>query len=152
MTSIWHIATELPGALALTLADADLGSLAADEAMTRAVQKWDKVKTFDNPQGWVYRVGLNWAQSWRRRRIRERERPISYASEPMDPAGFNPVIAEALHKLSVEHRTVVVCRYYLDYSTDQTAAALDIAPGTVKSRLTRALDKLRTYLPEEGQR
>lgn len=136
-------------ALSLTLGDPDLGAQAADEAMTRAVQRWSKVSAFDNPQGWTYRVGLNWAQSWRRRRIRERERPMSFARAADDPSGFNPAIAEALHKLSVDHRAVVVCRYYLDYSTEQTAAALDIAPGTVKSRLTRALDKLRTILPAE---
>ncbi|MEP6298692.1 MAG: RNA polymerase sigma factor, partial [Ilumatobacter sp.] len=98
----------------------------------------------DNPAGWVYRVGLNWGRSrWRKthREISEHasdsvERPFA-ASEPRDPR-----IASALHRLSVDHRVVVVARFYLDWSEQEIAAALDIRPGTVKSRLSRALRHL----------
>jgi DNA-directed RNA polymerase specialized sigma24 family protein len=45
-------------------------------------------------------------------------------------------------------RLVVVCRYFLDLSELETAAALDIPPGTVKSRLVRALARLRELLEE----
>jgi RNA polymerase sigma-70 factor (ECF subfamily) len=38
---------------------------------------------------------------------------------------------------------VIACRYFLDLSESETAAALGIRPGTVKSRLSRALDRLR---------
>ena len=48
-----------------------------------------------------------------------------------------------------KHRSVVVCRLFLDWSTEQTAAALDIAPGTVKSRLHRALRSLQPALAPE---
>jgi len=39
-----------------------------------------------------------------------------------------------------------VCRYLLDWSEFQTAEALQIAPGTVKSRLSRGLDRLATAM------
>ena len=43
-----------------------------------------------------------------------------------------------------EHaRAVLACRYLLDLSEDETAAALDVARGTVKSRTARALERLR---------
>ena len=35
--------------------------------MVRAYARWDKIGAYDNPGGWVYRVGLNWARSARRR-------------------------------------------------------------------------------------
>ena len=58
-------------ALAATLGDTDLAREAADEAMTRAFQHWQSVSGYDNPPGWVYRVGLNWARSRLRKQKRE---------------------------------------------------------------------------------
>ena len=43
---------------------------------------------------------------------------------------------------------VVVCRYLLDWSVDDTATSLDIPVGTVKSRLARALDQLARHLED----
>ena len=45
----------------------------------------------------------------------------------------------------------MVLRYHLDWSVDDVAAALDIAPGTVKSRLHRALRRLATQLADPSQ-
>lgn len=132
------------GALALTLGDADLAADATDEAMARAYQHWAKVGSYSNPGGWTYRVGLNWARSVLRRRRRPHPHPPTEATS--DPAVGDPAVDAALAALDVKHRAVVVCRYLLDWSVDQTADALDIRPGTVKSRLSRALDQLRTSL------
>ena len=52
----------------------------------------------------------------------------------------------ALEHLSADAREVLACRYLLDLSEDETAAALDVPVGTVKSRSARALERLReTY-------
>src|SRR6186997_4165 len=52
----------------------------------------------------------------------------------------------AVNGLREEERLVIACRFFLELSEDETAAALDIRPGTVKSRTSRALDHLRkTY-------
>lgn len=57
-------------ALSYTLGDTDLGREATDEAMARAYARWSKIGAYDSPAGWVYRVGLNWAYSTRRRVMR----------------------------------------------------------------------------------
>jgi len=129
-------------ALALTLGDVELGGEAADEAMTRAYQRWHLVSGYDNPAGWVYRVGLNWALSFLRRRRRSTPRPDIDGVAPADPTPSDPALRAALDSLDPKHRSVVVLRYLLDWSVDQTATALNIAPGTVKSRLHRALAQL----------
>ena len=54
----------------------------------------------------------------------------------------------AVNELREEERLVVACRYFLDLSEADTAAALGLRPGTVKSRLSRALARLRTSLEE----
>ena len=55
-------------------------------------------------------------------------------------------LADAVHRamlsLSKEQREVVVLRYFVQLSEAQTAAALGIRPGTVKSRLSRSLARL----------
>jgi RNA polymerase sigma-70 factor (ECF subfamily) len=49
----------------------------------------------------------------------------------------------ALGRLREADRLVLACRYFLDLGEEETAAVLDCARGTVKSRLARALDRLR---------
>ncbi len=142
-------------ALALTLGDHELGMEAADEAFTRAYAKWDSIRHFDNPAGWTYRVGLNWGRSWLRRKARAlaKRQAIGeiYGVSVLDAEEIRSSVDDlelrnALLELSDEQRSVVVLRYFLDWSTEQTAEALDISTGTVKSRLSRGLDHLRNAL------
>ncbi len=130
-------------ALSITLGDSGWGQEAADEAMTRAYDRWSDVSTYANPAGWVYRVGLNWARSWHRKL--NRRMPWTSDESTLPPTKDHALDA-ALLTLDVKYRSVVVCRYLLDWSNDETARALDIAPGTVKSRLSTGLAQLRAQL------
>ena len=139
-------------ALAVTLGNQDLAREATDEAMARAFARWRTVSVHDNPGGWVFRVGLNWATSWWRK-VR-RERPL--LSDRVSAAGVHPatdpVGVAALAALQAQpraYRAVVVCRVLLGLSTVETAATLRIAEGTVKSRLARALAGMRQALTTE---
>jgi len=132
--------------LTLTLRDRDLAADAADEAMARAYQHWRSVRSYHNPEGWVYRVGLNWARS-RMRRTRREVRGFRLEDRPgADLPPADPVIAAALEQLPLEQRAVVVLRFYFDWSTEQVAKALGVPTGTVKSRLSRALERLETHV------
>lgn len=134
---------DIARALTVTLGNLDLAQEATDEAMVRAYARWDKIGAYDNPGGWVYRVGLNWARSARRRLTRVspfHEHPV------VDAPVTDPANAAALQDLEVSLRAVVVCRLLLDWSVDETATALRIKPGTVKSRLHRALIQLERTL------
>lgn len=55
----------------------------------------------------------------------------------------------ALDGLSEPHRLVITCRYLLELSEEETAAALRCRRGTVKSRLSRALDQLRSEIADD---
>ncbi|MGH1487833.1 MAG: RNA polymerase sigma factor [Acidimicrobiales bacterium] len=139
--------SKIAKSLAMTFGDAELGREAADEAMTRAYSNWGTVSGHSNPAGWVYRVGLNWGRSWYRRA--SRKLPWLDRTSTELPETSDPALNDALSELDPKHRAVVVCRYFLDWSTNQTAAALDIPAGTVKSRLHQALSELRGQLEEE---
>jgi RNA polymerase sigma-70 factor (ECF subfamily) len=130
-------------ALWVTFRDSDLAQEATDEAMTRAYQHWSRVRSYRNPAGWVYRVGANWAHNrLRRRRLERDRREPAPTARPPEPSG----VAEAVRRLPLPQRQVVVMRLLLDWSELDTAEALDIKPGTVKSRLSRAVARLREEL------
>jgi len=134
--------------LSLSLGNDDLGRDAAAEGFARSLQRWGKVSRYENPAGWVYRVGLNWARSRRRKTRREvspsaavgTRAPLDRSAPPIGERDLRMV--PAVQRLSPDHRDVVVAKYYLDWSEQQIADALDIRPGTVKSRLSRALERL----------
>ena len=138
---------ELARALGMALRDSALGAEAADEAFARACQRWGQVSAYANPQGWVFRVGLNWARSWLRRVRRERERrPLLAQPHATEDRTRDVDLERALATLNDSHRAVIVARFYLDWSVAETADALGIATGTVKSRLSRGLEQLREVL------
>jgi DNA-directed RNA polymerase specialized sigma24 family protein len=142
----WYAATRptLARALALSIGDDDLAREAIDEAMTRAYATWPRVSQLENPAGWVYRVAMNWAISVFRRRRRPQR---TVHALPIDmPMPMDATVAAAFDALDVKHRAVVVCRYLLGWSERETAEALKIPAGTVKSRLSRATADLRTQL------
>ena len=58
------------------------------------------------------------------------------------------LLLAAIERLPEPAREAIACRYLLDLSEEETAAALDCPRGTVKSRLARALDRLRLELAE----
>ncbi len=143
---------DIARALALGLGDVDLATDATDEALARAYERWPTVSRLDRPEGWVYRVAMNWALSILRRRRRSDHRLYDPGADTS--AVSDPDVHAALAELDVKHRSVIVCRHLLGWSVADTAAALNVREGTVKSRLHRAhrilqsrLDHLRT--PEE---
>jgi RNA polymerase sigma-70 factor, ECF subfamily len=71
-------------------------------------------------------------------------------SDELDSALDRTLVADALARLSAEHRAVVRRAFYYGWSTAQISADLRIAEGTVKSRLHCALRTLRRTLQELG--
>lgn len=130
----------------MTIGDAQLAADAVDEAMARAYQRWPQVSAMTNPTAWVYRVGLNWSCSIARRLRRHPPGWLATPRSSLDAPIAEPAIDDALAALPEAQRAVVICRLLLGLSESQTADALRIRPGTVKSRLSRALDELATTL------
>lgn len=54
--------------LAIALGGVVLADEAIDEAMTRALAHWDRLRDYERPDGWLYRVGLIWVRGTFRKR------------------------------------------------------------------------------------
>ena len=116
--------------------------------LLRCYTAWRKVQSADNRDAYVYRILLNCHRDRRRRRWWG-ERPTATLPERSAINATDAVdVADAVHRalgdLSKVNREVVVLRYFAHLSERETAEILGIAPGTVKSRLSRALAQLAT--------
>ncbi len=140
----------ISNALGWALGSHDLGREATDEAFARAFERWDTVDAMANPAGWVYRVGLNWGRRRIWRRNKERQLLSSIDLNDHQDIYVDQDLADALGKLPLKFRSVVVLRHLLGYSERDTAEALGISPGTAKSRMSRGLERLRSHLEESS--
>jgi len=134
------------------------GSDAADVVQDAFVKGFRKLGTFR--QGAAFRPWLlqivanetkNLHRAHRRRALLElRLTALTDVVDHRDPAvlvdGTRTALFTALRELPEKDRQVVTCRYLLDLSEAETAQTLGWARGTVKSRLSRALAKLRPIL------
>jgi RNA polymerase sigma factor (sigma-70 family) len=75
-----------------------------------------------------------------------RRREVSEASSSAADVETREELWSALQALPVRQREAIVCRFYLDLTEEQTADALRIAVGTVKSATSRGLQTLRSAL------
>jgi RNA polymerase sigma-70 factor (ECF subfamily) len=116
---------------------------------------------------WIYRIVINQARNrqrfWRRRHRNEHQSLDQHVldhgdlREPGDAASPDRVLARkelatrlwrALDALPFEQRTAIILREIDGLSYEEIAFSLDVAVGTVKSRLTRARQALRAELRE----
>ena len=118
----------------------------AQETLLRCYTGWRKVQGAENRDAYVYRVLLNRHRDSRRRKWWG-ERPTCVlpdhgTADTTSDVDTADAVRQALADLSPVNREVVVLRYYAHLTERQTADLLHIAPGTVKSRLSRALTHL----------
>ena len=116
------------------------------QALVKAVGAWGRM---DEPDAYVRTVLVRTNISrWRRRRWREVSTDLPRDVGVTDDGAEDRLMLErALGVLAPRQRAVIVLRYYEDLTEVQTAAALGIAVGTVKSQARDALRRLREVVP-----
>lgn len=100
---------------------------------------------------WLLAIVANEARNYRRWLFRHRGLDLRLAENLEAPAPdqttlAGPDLLSAVNRLREEDRLVITYRYFLDLSEAEMAEALGVARGTVKSRLSRALARLRRLL------
>ena len=111
---------------------------------------WRRLRRVDHPDAYAKQV-LYRCYLTSKRKQRFATVPIESVPEPSAPVAPDPderagLLVEALAGLPERARAVVVLRFWEDYSVAQTADALGISQGTVKSQTSRALALLRTRI------
>jgi RNA polymerase sigma-70 factor (sigma-E family) len=118
-------------------------------ALIKVVPKWARIK--DHPEPYIRRVlARESASRWRGRRWREVYTDVVPEAIHHDSTD-RIALLEDLRGLSARQRAVLVLRYFDDLTEADTAAALGISVGTVKSNARDALARLRTQQSGEEQ-
>ena len=133
---------------------------AAQEGFVKAFRALDRFRSGADPRPWLLRIVANEARNRVRSSGRRQHLELRLAEgfRPGDAAPSPEAVAlasddrrrllAAVNAMGDEDRLVIASRYFLELSGEETAAALGIPEGTVKSRLSRALAKLKTQLTE----
>ena len=136
---------------------------AVQEAFVKAYYALDRFREGAEFRPWLLAIVTNEARnraraSGRRARLALRAGEVR-PSDGAAPSSEEAVLAyaerqrllDALEELSEEDRSVISMRYLLELSEQETAEALGVPKGTVKSRLSRALGRLRTRMNETAE-
>jgi RNA polymerase sigma-70 factor, ECF subfamily len=120
----------------------------AQDAFERAfgaLDSFDRGRPF---HPWLQRIVVNRALDLLRseRRLAAFDEPEVEEASPGDGGEPDAELFEALRRLPPERRALIVLRYWLDYEPAEIADLVGLPPGTVSSRLSRALSALRTTL------
>ena len=150
-----RVRPRLCGTVVLLVGDPHVAEELAQDALARVWAGWVKLAPLDEAArcAWAYRVAVNLANSWWRRRGAERRALDRYRlvdgqhAGPPDAADVI-TIRSAIRALPTRQRTAVVLRYYTDLPVDEVAALMGCAPGTVKALTSQALHRLRSVVGE----
>ena len=141
------------------------------DAFLGLYRRWDRLPDMTAPLAYLRVSVVNGCRTALRRRSRLRLWPGAVTDDGLDEAtragGWGPAarlaesaearallseqertVAAALRKLPQRQREALVLRYYLDLSVEQTAQAMGVSPGTVKSATHRALAAVGRTLKE----
>jgi RNA polymerase sigma-70 factor (ECF subfamily) len=140
----------------MILRDSDRAQDAVQDALVSA---WRDVRALRDPDAWgpwLHRLTV-WAcyraaKKDRRRNLVE----LKVVPDPEPAHSFDvasaladrDLVERSMNDLTLDHRAVIVLRFYLDLSVDEVARILDVPPGTVKSRIHRGLAVLRAHMAE----
>jgi len=114
---------------------------------------------------WLFRIAHNQAVSWLRRNTKEQPSPQTAVELPESAPGDETTpeaqiiaswqegqIIEALDQLSEKHRAVVELTFVYDFSQREIADIMNCPTGTVKSRMSYALQRLNGIMQKMGVR
>ncbi|WP_314222445.1 SigE family RNA polymerase sigma factor [Streptomyces zaehneri] len=139
----------------LLTGEADAADDLAADALLALWNRWDRVRAADHPVAYARGVVANLARTRIRSAVRERRRIALFWSQREEKTE-NPDIAgvvdvqSALRRLPFRKRACVVLRHAFDLSEKDTALALGVSVGTVKSQTSKGMAELQKLLGARG--
>ena len=121
----------------------------AQEAMARALERWQRVSTMERPGGYVYRTALNLNRK-RLRHLSVAARRLAAVLDRQEPSVEERTeVRMALDSLPRPMREALVLVEWLGLDAAEAGRLLGIRPGSVRSRVSRARSALRERIGED---
>lgn len=122
-------------------------NLAEDIAHDAFMKVYERFGSLSNPTGYLRSTLTNKVFERSRQAGREKRRlRLVSAAEPTRVEPPSGGVMDAISRLPIKQRTVIVLRYWVDLPVTEIAEAMNTRPGTVKSWLSRAAAQLRKEL------
>jgi RNA polymerase sigma-70 factor (ECF subfamily) len=145
----------------LILRDDSRAEDATQEALVAAWRRLNGLRDPDHFEAWLHRLLVNASYREARKSRRRGSCEVQVDALPMPEASgatdAGLVLADrdqlerGFRRLDVDQRTVLVMHYYLGFSLDDAAEVLGVPPGTVRSRLHRAIGAMRAALEADAR-
>jgi RNA polymerase sigma-70 factor, ECF subfamily len=140
----------------MILRDSDRAQDAVQDALVSA---WRDVRALRDPDAWGPWLNRLTVRACYRAATKERRRNLvelkvvpdeepAHAFDAAAALADRDLVERSMNDLTLDHRAVIVLRFYLDLSVDEVARILDLPAGTVKSRIHRGLAVLRAHMAE----
>lgn len=141
----------LAGQAYLLTSDIEESKDLAQEVLLRAWRDWDRISQLAHPEAWARRVLHNLAVGrWRRRRT-ERRHVTTTSGPAADSLDIDALLlADALRRLPIRHRQVLVLKAVVGLRTSEIADELGASDGTVRMWLSRGRAELLSALAEQA--
>jgi RNA polymerase sigma-70 factor, ECF subfamily len=134
---------------------------ATQEALVAAWTRLSGLRDPDRFEAWLHRLLINacYREAGRDRRRRSFEvhlDPVttpeaSFAGDLASDLAGRDQLERGFRRLDLDQRAVLVMHYYLGFGLDEAAAVLAVPPGTVRSRLHRAINAMRAALEADAR-
>jgi len=130
----WHLAQDL-----------------TQHTFTKMYASWDRIRTATSLEGYSRRVLMNLVFDQQRRRSGSEIVLAELPDRPDDDGApeLRLALVDALARLTVEDRAVLVLRHAEDHSVETVATILGVSASVVKMRNARALARLRALLGDD---
>lgn len=136
----------------------DIAEDAVQDALMHAWRDLPRLRDVERLDAWMHRLLVNACHDQGRRQRRQRaETPLGDEERPgvsMDPGqalAQRDELERAFRRLNAKDRGVIVLRHYLGLSTAETATAMGMREGTLKSRLHRAMKLMAAAMAAESR-
>jgi RNA polymerase sigma-70 factor (ECF subfamily) len=130
----------------------------SQETFVRAWQQFERVRGYEQPRAWLFRVATNLARNHRRHRSIRDAATVRLVSSGEAAGDMSSAVAEsdavraALDTLPVKQRAALVLRVVYGLSLGELAQALGASEAATKMTLSRARGRFRAHYTEEERR
>jgi RNA polymerase sigma-70 factor (ECF subfamily) len=146
------------GTAYLIMRDRGLAEDVAQEALVKIWKQLPSLRSPNSAKAWMVRIVVNEVKQ----QVRKKRVPIASLEQVSEIMGKpnatemalirdeeRKALKQALDKLPSEQREAIVLRYFSDLTVPEIAGVMNQGEGTIKSRLSRALDRLREILSHD---
>jgi RNA polymerase sigma-70 factor (ECF subfamily) len=139
----------LYGALRVVTRDPHQAEELTQEAFVRVWERWDRVRTMDDPVGYLYRTAMNrYRSGLRHRSVVARHRSSGEARNPFEAVDARNTLDAALATLTPRQRAALVLTDLLGYSSEEAGRILGVKAVTARVLASQAQAAMRKTIGE----